>query len=77
MRMAVVSTLWAASGVSVPRGTPTPATCTSAMVATMIALITSVFTLHSSSSLSCINEYLAIDSGGYVYEQPPRINCSI
>ena len=27
--------------------------------------------------LSCINEYLAIDSGGYVYEQPSRINCSI
>ena len=24
-----------------------------------------------------INEYLAIDSGGYVYEQPSRINCSI
>ena len=34
-------------------------------------------TLHCSSSLSCINEYLAIDSGGYVYEQPSRINCSI
>ena len=39
----------------------------------------SFFTLHCSSSLSCINEYLAIDSGaiGYVYEQPLRINCSI
>ena len=24
-----------------------------------------------------INEYLAIDSGGYVYDQPSRINCSI
>ena len=36
-----------------------------------------VFTLHCSSSLSCINEYLAIDSGGYVYEKYPRINCSI
>ena len=35
------------------------------------------FTLHCSSSLSCINEYLAVDSGGYVYEQPSRINCSI
>ena len=35
------------------------------------------FTLHCASSLSCINEYLAIDSGGYVYEQPSRINCSI
>ena len=34
------------------------------------------FILHCSSSLSCINEYLAIDSGGYVYEQPSRINCS-
>ena len=30
----------------------------------------SVFTLHFSSSLSCINEYMAIDSGDYVYEQP-------
>ena len=37
----------------------------------------SFFTLHCSSSLSCINEYLAIDSGGYVYKQPSRINCSI
>ena len=37
----------------------------------------SFFTLHCSSSLSCINEYLAIDSGGYVYEQPLHINCSI
>ena len=35
------------------------------------------FTLHCSSPLSCINEYLAIDSGGYGYEQPSRINCSI
>ena len=35
------------------------------------------FILHCSSSLSCINEQLAIDSGGYVYEQPLRINCSI
>ena len=26
----------------------------------------SFFTLHCSSSLSCINEYLAIDSGGCV-----------
>ena len=24
-----------------------------------------------------LNEYLAIDSGGYVYEQPSCINCSI
>ena len=30
-----------------------------------------------SISLSCINEYLAIDSGEYVYKQPLRINCSI
>ena len=28
----------------------------------------SVFALPFSSSLSCINEYLTIDSGGYVYE---------
>ena len=37
----------------------------------------SFFTPHYSSSLSCLNEYLAIDSGGYVYKQPSRINCSI
>ena len=36
-----------------------------------------VFTLHCSSSLICINDYLVIESGGYVYEQPSRINCSI
>ena len=30
----------------------------------------SYFTLHCSSSLSCINRYLAIDSGGYVYAEP-------
>ena len=35
------------------------------------------FTVLCSSSLSCINEYMAIDSGGNVYEQPSRINCSI
>ena len=35
------------------------------------------FTLHCSSSLSCINEYLAIHGGGDVYEQPSCINCSI
>ena len=37
----------------------------------------SVFALHCSSSLSCINEYLGIDSGGYVYGKLSRINCSI
>ena len=37
----------------------------------------SFFTLHCSSSLSCINEYVTIDSGGYVYEQLSRFNCSI
>ena len=37
----------------------------------------SFFTLHCSSSLSCINDYLAIDSGEYVYEQPLCINYSI
>ena len=37
----------------------------------------SFFTLHCSSSLSCINENLAIDTGGYVYEQPSCINCII
>ena len=30
-----------------------------------------------SSSLSCIHECLATDSGGYVNEQGSRINCSI
>ena len=37
----------------------------------------SFFTLHCSSSISCINEYLAVDSGGYVYEHSLRINYSI
>ena len=37
----------------------------------------SFFTLHCSSSPSCINEYLAIDSDGYVYEQHSRVNCCI
>ena len=35
----------------------------------------SFFTLHCSSSLSFINEYRAIDSGGYVYKQPSPIKC--
>ena len=35
------------------------------------------FILHFSSSLSCMNEYLAIDSGGYLYEQTMCINCSV
>ena len=26
---------------------------------------------------SAVNEYLAIDSGGYLYEQRSRINCSV
>ena len=30
----------------------------------------SFFTLRCSSLLNCINEYLVINSGGYVYEQP-------
>ena len=37
----------------------------------------SFFTLHCSSLLNYINEYLAIDSGGYVYKQPSCIICSI
>ena len=37
----------------------------------------SFFTLHCSTSFSCLNEYLAIYSGGYVYEQPSRIYYSI
>ena len=33
----------------------------------------SFFTLHCSSSLSCINEYMVIDSSEHVYE---HISCS-
>ena len=29
------------------------------------------------NSLSFMNEYLAVDSGGYLYEQPSRIYCSM
>ena len=37
-----------------------------------------VFSLYIAPVHSAeLNEYLAIDSGGYVYEQPSRINCSI
>ena len=35
------------------------------------------FILHYSSSLSCMNEYMATNSGKYLYEQPSRINCSV
>ena len=35
------------------------------------------FTLHCSSSLRCMNEYLAIDSFVYLYEQLSRINSCI
>ena len=34
-----------------------------------------MFSLYCLSLLSCINEYLAIDSGGYVYEQPSHNKC--
>ena len=44
---------------------------------TMLKPWASFFTLHCYSSLSCINKYLAIDSGGDVYKQPSCINCSI
>ena len=27
--------------------------------------------------IACMNDYLAIDSGGYLYKQPSRINCSV
>ncbi|KAK2186937.1 hypothetical protein NP493_182g04016 [Ridgeia piscesae] len=30
-----------------------------------------------SSSLSCMNDYLAIENTVYLYEQPSRINCSM
>ena len=42
--------------------------------AAVLKLWASFFTLHCSSSLKCINEYLAINSGGYVYKQPLCIN---
>ena len=42
--------------------------------ATVLKHWASFFTLHCSSSLSCMNEYLAIVSGGYLYEQPSCIN---
>ena len=45
--------------------------------AAVLKLWASVFTLHCSSSLSCTNECVAIDSGGYMYEQSSRINCNI
>ena len=37
----------------------------------------SFFSLHCSSSLSYMNEYLAIDSSVCLYEQPSCINCSM
>ena len=45
--------------------------------ATVLKPWASFFTLHCSSSLSCIIYILAINSGGYVYKQHSRINCSI
>ena len=34
-------------------------------------------TLHCSSSLSCLNEYLAMDSDGYLYMNNPHIHCGL
>ena len=34
-------------------------------------------TPHCYISLSYMNEYLAIDRGGYLYEQPSHINCNV
>ena len=45
--------------------------------AAVLKPLASFFTLHCFSSHSCINEYLAIDSGGHVYKQSSCINCSI
>ena len=44
----------------------------STSISHVISLVTqtSFFSLHSSSSFSYVNEYPAIDSSGYVYEQP-------
>ena len=39
--------------------------------------LASVITPRCHSSLSCINEYLAIQSGGYVNEEPSRSNSSV
>ena len=36
-----------------------------------------MFTLRCPSSLSYMNEYLAIGSGGYLYELLSRINCGV
>ena len=36
-----------------------------------------VFTLDCYSSRNSMNEYLAIDNGGYLYEHPSRINCTL
>ena len=41
------------------------------------ALGMTVFTLHCSSSVKFMNEYLAIDIGRYLYENPSRINYSV
>ena len=35
----------------------------------------SLFCLHCISLLSCIQEYMDIESGGYVYDYPSCINC--
>ena len=40
-----------------------------------IAAVYSQILIHT--SVRCMNEYLAIDSGGYFYEQPSHINCSV
>ena len=45
--------------------------------AAVLKMWTSFFTLHCTSSLSYINEYLTVDISGYMYEQSSRINCSI
>ena len=68
---------WTASLDSNSPGTWLPLSPGFKSCATVLKTWASFFTLHCSSSLSCKNEYLAIDSGGYVYEQPLRINCSI
>ena len=36
-----------------------------------------LFTQHCTCSFSWMNDYLAIDSGGYLYKQPSHINCSM
>ena len=58
------------------RQSPVDGACLGVLKGEAKCIVMCLFTLHCSSSLSWINEYLTIYSGGYVYEQPSCINCS-